>query len=62
MSTFFAVVSSLVFFVGGIWLFGVAFHATGYEALVFVAGVIAVAVGVFIPTTIVGRHSNTWKA
>jgi hypothetical protein len=46
---------SFLLFVGGIWLLGAAFSATGYEALVFFAGIVCSAIGIFIPVHILKR-------
>ncbi len=44
-----AFIVSFVVFVGGIGLFGVAFNAVGFEAVVFSAGILAIAVAIMIP-------------
>jgi len=46
---------SLILFVGGIVLFGVAFNAIGFEAIVFVAGIIAISVAIAIPFHLLKR-------
>ncbi|UCR88735.1 hypothetical protein [Mycetocola spongiae] len=45
-----AFVLAVVLFLGGIYLFGLAFNLEEFQALVFFAGIIAVSVGVAIPT------------
>ena len=46
---------SLILFVGGILLFGMAFNAVGFEMLVFAAGVIAISVAIAIPFHVLKR-------
>jgi cytochrome c oxidase assembly factor CtaG len=46
---------SLALFALGFWLFGWAFSAVGYEAIVFFSGIIAVAVGIAIPVHLLKR-------
>lgn len=46
---------ALVLFVGGIALFGIAFNAVGFEAIVFVLGIIAVSVSIAIPFHVLKR-------
>jgi len=46
---------SFLLFVGGIWLLGAAFGATGYELLVFLAGILCSTLGIFIPVHILKR-------
>ncbi len=50
-----AFIVSFVLFVGGIWLLGAAFSATGYELLVFFAGILCSTLGIFIPVHILKR-------
>ncbi|GGO64199.1 hypothetical protein GCM10010910_18480 [Microbacterium nanhaiense] len=40
---------SLILFVGGLFLFGVAFMVTSFHGLVFTAGILAVCVSMAIP-------------
>jgi uncharacterized membrane protein len=40
---------SLILFVGGLFLFGVAFMVTSFQGLVFTAGIIAVCLAMAIP-------------
>lgn len=44
-----AFVLAVVLFMGGIYLFGLAFNVEEMQALIFFAGIIAVSVGVAIP-------------
>ena len=46
---------SLILFVGGILLFGIAFNAVGFEMIVFALGIIAIAVAIAIPFHILKR-------
>lgn len=45
-------------FVFGMWLMGNAAHMPGIEGLVFVAGILCVAVALAIPTTLLGRGTG----
>jgi len=40
---------SLIFFIGGLFLFGVAYMVTAFQGLVFTAGILAVCVAMAIP-------------
>ena len=40
---------SLIFFIGGLFLFGVAYMVTSFQGLVFTAGILAVCVAMAIP-------------
>ena len=40
---------SLIFFIGGLLLFGVAYMVTSFQGLVFTAGILAVCVAMAIP-------------
>ena len=62
MPTFIGLIASLVLFLGGMYLFGFAFQVEGYEAWIFFAGIILVAIAMFIPTVLLGRSKDTWKS
>jgi hypothetical protein len=49
---------SIGLFLLGFWLFGVAFSAPGYEAVVFFSGIVAVAIGFGIPVHVLKRISD----
>jgi hypothetical protein len=49
---------SIGLFLVGFWLFGAAFSATGYEAIVFFSGILAVALGFAIPVHVLKRVSD----
>ncbi len=55
MSTVLSVFFSLVLFVGGLLLFGYADAVVGYEILMFVAGILAVAASMAIPAHLLKR-------
>lgn len=46
---------ALVFFVGGLYLLGLAFQVEGLETLVFLAGILAASVGLAIPFHVMKR-------
>ena len=46
---YFAYVISMVLFVGGILLFGYAFQVPDFQAVVFVGGILAVSLSLFLP-------------
>jgi len=46
---------SLVLFIGGFYLMGSAFYVTGFEAVVFFAGIVCSSLGLFIPVHILKR-------
>lgn len=50
-----AYVIAMVFFLGGLALFGFAFQFTGFEAITFFAGIIAVCVALAIPVHLMKR-------
>lgn len=50
-----AFIVSFLLFVGGIWLLGAAFSATGYELLVFFGGILCSTLGIFIPFQLLKR-------
>jgi len=45
-------------FVFGMWLMGNASHMDGIESLVFVAGIVCVAISLAIPTSLLGRGNR----
>ncbi len=46
---------SLLFFVGGFYLMGVAFTVVGLESVVFMTGILSSSLGLFIPAHILKR-------
>lgn len=44
-----AFIIALVLFVGSFYLFGLAFTATEFQALIFFAGIVAVSLGFAVP-------------
>jgi uncharacterized YccA/Bax inhibitor family protein len=46
---------SLALFLGGIYLMGSAFYVTGFEAAVFIGGILCTSLGVFLPIHILKR-------
>jgi hypothetical protein len=46
---YFAYVISMVLFVGGILLFGYAFQVPDFQAVVFVGGILAISLSLFLP-------------
>ena len=46
---------SLAFFVAGFFVMGASFTATGYEAIVFGAGIVCTALGFGIPAHVLKR-------
>lgn len=51
-------VITMAIFVFGMWLMGNASHMPGIEGLVFVAGILCVALALAIPTTVLGRGNG----
>ncbi len=45
----FAFVIALIIFLGSLYLFSLAFQVAGWEALIFVAGIIGVSISFAIP-------------
>jgi hypothetical protein len=45
-------------FLFGMWLMGNASHIVGIESLVFVAGILCVAIALAIPTSLLGRGNG----
>ena len=50
-----AFVVSLALFVGGLFLMGYAFTATGFELVMFFGGILVTTAGVFIPIHVMKR-------
>jgi len=50
-----AFVISFALFIGGLWLMGEAFTATGYEGIVFIAGILITTLGCAIPIHVLKR-------
>ena len=48
-------VAALVFFLAGIYVLALAFQIPGYETLVFIGGILLIAVGVAIPMHLMKR-------
>lgn len=48
-------VAALVFFLGGIYLFALAFQVPGYETLVFIGGILLISAGIAIPMHLMKR-------
>ncbi len=46
---------SLALFVGGFYVMGAAFSVEGWESVVFIAGILCCALGMFIPVHILKR-------
>ncbi|WP_350349357.1 hypothetical protein ABIQ69_05400 [Agromyces sp. G08B096] len=42
-------------FLFGMWLMGTATHVAGFEAIVFVAGILCIALAMAIPISFLGR-------
>ena len=55
MKTAFFVILSIVFFVGGILIMGLAVTLPAFQALVFFSGIISVALAFFIPITVLPK-------
>lgn len=51
-------VITMAIFVFGMWLMGNASHIDGFESIVFVAGILCVALALAIPTSFLGRGSR----
>lgn len=51
----FAFVISFAVFVAGMYVLGLAFQATGYEAITFFGGILLVALGLAIPVHVLKR-------
>ena len=50
-----SLIVSLVLFIGGMYLFGLAFQFPDFAALIFSSGLVSVILGVFIPLQVL-RH------
>ena len=50
-----AFVVSFAIFLGGIYVMGSAFYVPGFEAAVFIAGLLLSALGIFIPIHVLKR-------
>ena len=48
-------VIAMVFFLGGFALFGFSFQFTGFEAVTFFAGIVAVCISIAIPVHLLKR-------
>ncbi|MRG60974.1 hypothetical protein GE115_14020 [Agromyces sp. CFH 90414] len=46
---------TMAVFVFGMWLMGNASHITGFEAIVFIAGILCIAIAMAIPINILGK-------
>ena len=53
-----AFIISMAVFVFGMWLMGNAADVIGFEAVVFFAGILCVALAVAIPVSILGRSDK----
>ncbi|GAA1506963.1 hypothetical protein BJ978_003236 [Agromyces terreus] len=53
-----AFIISMAIFVFGMWLMGNATHIAGFEAIVFFAGILCVAIAVAIPMNVLGRSDK----
>jgi len=54
---------SLILFIGGMFVLGISFSLPAFQALVFVAGILLVALGLAIPLHLgSATRRNTWKA
>ncbi len=53
-----AFIFSLALFIGGLFIMGNAFYASGFEGLVFTAGILTTALGLFVPVHILKRIDN----
>ena len=59
MSTVVSVFFSLVFFVGGLYLFGVAYQVPeSWAAVTFFSGILAVCVAVSIPAHVISNNDR----
>jgi hypothetical protein len=47
---------SLVLFIVGIYLFGLAFTVTSFQAIIFFAGIIAVSLAIAIPAHVLAKR------
>jgi hypothetical protein len=54
MNVFYFIIA-FVFFLLGIFLFAFAFDVQGYQAIMFVGGIAAISVSLFIPFHVVGH-------
>lgn len=50
-----AFILSLILFVGGIYLMGLAIAATSFQAIIFFAGIIVVGLAVAIPAHVLSK-------
>jgi len=50
-----AFVISFALFIGGLWLMGESFTATGYEGIVFIGGILVTTLGCAIPIHVLKR-------
>lgn len=50
-----AIIVALVFFIGGMYLFALAFQVPGLETLIFFAGIVAVSIALAIPVHVLKR-------
>jgi hypothetical protein len=50
-----AIIVALIFFLGGIYLFALAFQVPGLESLIFIAGVLSVSIALAIPVHVLKR-------
>jgi len=50
-----AFIISFALFIGGLFLMGESFTATGYEGVVFIAGILITTLGVMIPIHVLKR-------
>lgn len=48
-------VASLVFFIGGIYVLGLAFTLPGYELVTFLGGIVLSSIGLAIPVHVLKR-------
>jgi hypothetical protein len=48
-------VASLVFFIGGLYLLGLAFALPGFELITFLGGILLTSVGIAIPVHVLKR-------
>ena len=55
VTTVVSLIVSLALFIGGMFLFGIAFDNPDFGALIFSSGLVAVCLGVFIPLQLL-RH------
>ncbi|WP_127794042.1 hypothetical protein [Agromyces sp. LHK192] len=49
---------TMAIFVFGMWLMGNASHIAGFEAIIFIAGILCIAIAMAIPINVLGRGAK----